>query len=99
MVGSNGVEEFELTKEQLIERIHDASNFLNTIYHYGDNFIFDKNQAYGSPNINGLYWVIVDDEDNQMQEYIKHELMSSATTYYDDCQYELIIFKVHIRHS
>lgn len=99
LAGSNGVEEDTITKEQLTNRIHDASNFINTIFHTRDTFKFNPKQAYGSPNIDGLYWVIADDTVFQSEEFIKHELMAGATSYYKDCQYKVIIFKPHIHHG
>ena len=97
LVGPNGTDELELTKEQLNDRIRNADLFIGNIDHNGNDFIFDKNKAYNSFDIEGLYWVIIEDDDGQMQEYVKHELMDATTAYYYDCQYEVIIFKAHIR--
>lgn len=95
LVGPNGIDEEELTKQELIDRVQDAGNFINTIFQTRDTFKFNNNQAYGSPNINGLYWVIADNDD-QMVEFIKHDLMSDATAFYDTCQFNVVVFKSHI---
>lgn len=85
--------------QQVLSRMEDANIFLNTIYQTRDTFVFDREKAYGSPNINGLYWVIMDNEKLDADEFVKHELMSSATDYYNDCQYNFIIFRPHIHHN
>ncbi len=99
LAGSNGVEEDTITKEQLTDRIHDAASFINTIFQTRDVFKYDPKKAYGSPNIDGLYWVIADDSMQQSEEFIKHELMDGATSYYKDCQYKVVILKPHIHHG
>lgn len=95
-VGPDGNGYSEATESELRDNLQCAANFISHIYDGRETFKVDKKIAYRSDDEkqNGLYFVAVSDETEEMGEEPKEHFMSVTCRYYGTTDFKVRVFKL-----